>query len=77
MSNLAYLGLALVISLAGFFVLWLRNRRPQSMEHSMREFTKELDALAPDAPPPARPTRPAGPTRPLRPRANGRSRRSG
>jgi len=69
MSNLAYLGIVVVLSLAGFFVLWLRNRRPQSMEHSMREFSKELDALAPsDVPPPTRTTRPRG---------NGRSRRSG
>ena len=61
MSNLAYLGIALVISLAGFFVLWLRNRRPHSMEHSMREFSKELDALAPsDAPRPRRTTPPPG-----------------
>ena len=72
MSNLAYLGIALVISLAGFFVLWVRNRRPQSMEHSMREFSKELDALAPsDVPPPARTTRPT------RPRGDPGSRRSG
>lgn len=69
MSNLAYLGIALVISLIGFVVLWLRNRRPQSMEHSMREFSKELDALAPsDMPAPRRTTRARG---------NGRSRRPG
>ena len=67
MSNLAWLGIALVISLLGFLVLWLRNRRPQSMEHSMREFSKELDALAPsDLPAPRRTTRawPNGRSRP-------------
>jgi len=69
MSNLAYLGIVVVISLAGFFVLWVRNRRPQSMEHSMREFSKELDALAPSDVP--------SPTRTTRARGNGRSRRSG
>ena len=69
MSNLAYLGIAVVVSLVGFFVLWLRNHRPQSMEHSMREFSKELDALAPsDLPPPTRSSRPWG---------YGRGRRSG
>jgi hypothetical protein len=47
MSNLVYLGMAAVISLVGFLVLWLRHRRPQSMEHSLRAFAKELDALAP------------------------------
>ena len=48
MSNLVYLGLAVGISLVGCTVLWLRNRRPRSMEHSIKEFTRELDALAPD-----------------------------
>jgi hypothetical protein len=48
MSGLAYLGMAVVLSLVGCTVLWLRNRRPRSMEHSIREFSKELAALAPD-----------------------------
>ena len=48
MSNLVYLGMAVVLSLVGCTVLWLRNRRPRSMEHSMKEFSKELGALAPD-----------------------------
>ena len=48
MSSLVYLGIAVVLSLVGCTVLWLRNRRPRSMEHSIREFTRELDALAPD-----------------------------
>jgi hypothetical protein len=65
MSNLAYLGIAVVLSLVGCLVLWLRTRRPRSMEHSMREFSRELDALAPnDAPP----FSPGGP----RPRTRGR-----
>jgi hypothetical protein len=50
MSNLVYLGMAVVLSLVGCTVLWLRNRRPRSMEHSIEEFTRELDALAPDGP---------------------------
>jgi hypothetical protein len=48
MSSLVYLGIAVVLSLVGCTVLWLRNRRPSSMEHSIKEFTRELDALAPD-----------------------------
>lgn len=51
MSGLAYLGVAVVLSLVGCTVLWLRHRRPRSMEHSIREFSKELEALAPDGPP--------------------------
>ncbi len=54
MKNLLYLGIALGISLIGCLVLWMRTRRPRSMEHSMKEFSKELGALAPtdpDAPP--------------------------
>ncbi len=51
MSNLVYLGIAVVLSLVGCTVLWLRNRRPRSMEHSIREFSKELDALAPNGSP--------------------------
>ena len=48
MTNLVYLGMAVVLSLVGCTVLWLRNRRPRSMEHSIKEFSRELHALAPD-----------------------------
>ena len=51
MNNLLYLGIALVISLIGCLLLWMRYRRPRSMEHSMKEFSKELGALAPTEPP--------------------------
>ncbi|MGI8776597.1 MAG: hypothetical protein ACR2LJ_04245 [Acidimicrobiales bacterium] len=61
MKNLLYLGIALAISLIGCLVLWVRARRPRSMEHSMKEFSRELGALAPDAPPsPPQSTRPRG-----------------
>jgi len=60
-SSLVYLGIALVISILGCLGLWLRNRRPRSMDHSIREFSRELDALAPsDGLPPERPPRPRG-----------------
>ena len=48
MSGLVYLGIVVVLSVVGCTVLWLRNRRPRSMEHSIKEFTRELDALAPN-----------------------------
>ncbi len=61
MKNLLYLGIALGISIIGCLVLWARTRRPRSMEHSMKEFSKELGALAPSEPPAPRQTlRPRG-----------------
>jgi hypothetical protein len=74
MSNLAYLGLAVGLSVIGLFVLWLVRRRPHSMEAGMEAFNRELQALAPPdaqvkrqethvdqvSPPPIRP-RPTGP----------------
>jgi hypothetical protein len=47
-SNLLYLGLAVVLSIIGCMVLWLRNRRPRSMNAHMAEFARELEALAPE-----------------------------
>ncbi len=47
-SNLAYLGAVIVLSLVGCLILWVRNREPRSMEARMREFSKELQALAPE-----------------------------
>jgi hypothetical protein len=47
MNNLAYLGLAVGLSVIGLFVLWLVRRRPRSMEAGMEAFNRELQALAP------------------------------
>jgi hypothetical protein len=47
-SNLLYLGIAVVLSVIGCCVLWLRNRRPRSMSAHMAEFARELQAIAPD-----------------------------
>lgn len=52
--NLAFLGVAVVVSLVGVTILWLVRRKPRSMEAGMRAFTRELEALAP---PEARATR--------------------
>ena len=48
MTNLAYLGLAVVISLIGCLILWLRHRKPRSMQAHMERFAQELEALAPE-----------------------------
>ena len=50
MTNLVYLGIAVVLSLMGSLVLWLRHRKPRSMEAHMDAFSRELRALAPDDP---------------------------
>ena len=49
MSALLFLGIALVLSLIGFFVLWIRNRPPRSVDAHIRAFAKELEALAPES----------------------------
>jgi hypothetical protein len=48
MTNLVYLGIAVVLSLLGSMILWARHRKPRSMEAHMQQFARELDALAPD-----------------------------
>ena len=47
MNALVFLGIALALSLAGCLVLWFRSRQPGSMEAHIRDFARELDALAP------------------------------
>jgi hypothetical protein len=47
-SNLLYLLAAVVLSVVGCTILWLRRRRPQGLEAGIHEFTRELRALAPD-----------------------------
>lgn len=48
MSNLIYLVAAVVLSLAGSLLLWLRHRKPTSLESGIDEFQRELRALAPE-----------------------------
>lgn len=55
MGNLAFLGIALALSLLGFGVLWMRTRTPRSVEAHIREFARELDALAPSSDEPVEP----------------------
>jgi hypothetical protein len=47
MTQLVFLGVAIVISLVGCSLLWLRHRKPRSMAAHMDAFSRELQALAP------------------------------
>ena len=50
MNALVFLGIAVGLSMAGCLVLWLRSRQPRSMDAHIRDFARELDALAPGSP---------------------------
>jgi hypothetical protein len=47
-SNLAYLLIAVVLSGAGSAWLWWRNRQPSGLDAGIRQFERELRALAPE-----------------------------
>jgi hypothetical protein len=47
-SNLLYLGIAVVISVLGGLYVYVRNRKPTSLNAGIEEFQRELRALAPD-----------------------------
>jgi len=49
-NALVFLGIAVVLSLIGCLVLWFRHRQPGSMDAHIRDFARELDALAPGSP---------------------------
>ncbi len=49
MANLLYVAVALALSILGGLVLWLRTRRPRTLESGIEEFSRELRALAPDS----------------------------
>jgi hypothetical protein len=48
MSNLLYLGFAVLVSVIGGTLLYLRNRKPTSLNAGIEEFQRELRALAPE-----------------------------
>jgi hypothetical protein len=50
LNALIFLGVAVVLSAAGCLVLWFRSRQPRSMDAHIRDFARELDALAPGSP---------------------------
>ncbi len=61
MNALIFLGIAVLLSAAGCLVLWFRSRQPRSMDAHIRDFARELDALAPGSP--LERNRPRPPTR--------------
>jgi hypothetical protein len=76
-TALAFLAIALVISLVGCAVLYLRSRQPTSLESGIDAFQREMRALSPEEEerrrrPRTAPTtgpRHAAPPRPPRPEA--------
>jgi rod shape-determining protein MreB and related proteins len=54
---MAFLLFAVIASAIGITTVLIRNRRPNSMEHSIEEFERGLRALAPE--PSSRRRRPA------------------
>ena len=61
MNALVFLGIAAVLSLIGCGILLFRSRQPGSMEAHIRDFERELEALAPGSPPDRPRPRPAPP----------------
>ncbi|HUP86190.1 MAG TPA: hypothetical protein VM143_11030 [Acidimicrobiales bacterium] len=53
MSSLLYLGFAVLFSVLGGTLIYLRNRKPTSLNAGIEEFQRELRALAPDKRPDA------------------------
>ena len=48
MQNLLWVVGAVVFSTLVISLIWLRNRKPTSMEAGIKEFSRELRALAPE-----------------------------
>ncbi len=48
LSNLAYLIGAIVLAVLGGVAVWLRHRKPKSVDANMASFKRGLNALAPD-----------------------------
>lgn len=49
MTSLVFLLGALVLSALGILVLVIRAREPRGVEHGIREFQREMRALAPES----------------------------
>ena len=47
-ANLLYLIGAVVVSAVACLLVWLRNRKPKSVESAIDSFQRELRALSPD-----------------------------
>lgn len=48
MASLFYLGAVLAVIVVGSAVLALRAREPRGLDHTVREFQKEMSALSPE-----------------------------
>jgi hypothetical protein len=48
MSGLVFLLMALLVSVIGLSLLYVRQRKPTSLDHGITEFQREMRALAPD-----------------------------
>ena len=48
MSGLAFLLIAIVLSVLGTLVLYMRSRGSGSIDHGVDEFRREMRALSPD-----------------------------
>ena len=48
MTGLAFLLIALALSIVGSLALWVHYRKPTSIEHGVEEFAREMRARAPD-----------------------------
>ncbi|HET6965716.1 MAG TPA: hypothetical protein VFH58_13150 [Acidimicrobiales bacterium] len=59
LANLAYLIGAVVLAVVVGLLIWLRNRRPKSVDANMASFRRGLSALAPEADGPTSPARQA------------------
>jgi hypothetical protein len=46
-NGLVFLGAALLLSIIGSLLLWLRHRKPTSLHHGIDSFSKEMRALSP------------------------------
>jgi hypothetical protein len=47
-SGLVFLLMALLVSVIGLALLYVRQRKPTSLDHGITEFQREMRALAPD-----------------------------
>jgi hypothetical protein len=57
-NAVAFLLIALILSVGGGTILWLRHRQPRSYDAGIRAFQREMNALAP--PPDETPRRRGG-----------------
>jgi hypothetical protein len=58
-NGLVFLLIAVGISAVGSFVLWLRTRRPSSLDSGIDAFQREMRALSPHATVPQQAPRPS------------------